>query len=157
MITPSSRSKRPPLQPLKQVTTPSSGLVRQFLTQQKMQTSRQRSQRSAQDQKSKSPVASIRPSVLKNPEVKNKGYYLAKKSLRKLTVPREFKLTGSTAPLPRPIAKIIVPKPASEADRLYAMLESKGILDLDDSTPMLNAVLTKNYDEAMRCDASSDP
>jgi hypothetical protein len=87
--------------------------------------------------------------ILQNPEVKNKGVFLAKKSLRKLTVPREFKLTGV---LTQP-ARVIPEKPRqlSEADRLYAMLEQKGILDIDkDEQPILNEKLIKNYDQAMK-------
>lgn len=78
-----------------------------------------------------------RPTIIRNPEVRFKGVFLAKKSLRKLTVPKEFKLTNMMPVVHKMLKE--PPKQLSEADRLYAMLERKGILDIDDSVPMLNA------------------
>lgn len=72
---------------------------------------------------------------------------MAKKSLRKLTVPKEFKLTNMMPIVHRTLKE--PPKQVSEADRLYAMLEQKGILDIEDTVPMLNAKLIQNYDNAM--------
>ena len=72
---------------------------------------------------------------------------MAKKSLRKLTVPKEFKLTNMTPLSTKPLKPL--PKQTSEADRLYAMLERKGILDIEGTEPLLNDKLIQNYDLAM--------
>lgn len=94
-----------------------------------------------------------RPTIIRNPEVRFKGVFLAKKSLRKLTVPKEFKLTNMMPVVHKMLKE--PPKQLSEADRLYAMLERKGILDIDDSVPMLNAQLIQNYDLAMGIQSST--
>lgn len=72
---------------------------------------------------------------------------MAKKSLRKLTVPKEFKLTNMQPLSTKQIKPL--PKQTSEADRLYAMLERKGILDIEGTEPLLNDKLIQNYDLAM--------
>jgi len=90
---------------------------------------------------------------------------MAKKSTRKLTVPKEFKLTNMQPSCRTPKYRgFNQPREPSEADRLYALLERKGILDIADSNkknadeacaiesariPLLNAKLFHNYDQAM--------
>lgn len=68
------------------------------------------------------------------PEVKYQGPFFVKKSLQKLTVQKPFSFDTSKSSVPH--MRVHKPqKVLSEADRLYAMLEQKGILNIDEEEP----------------------